>query len=68
MIQDRFLRSDEISIVGHKKMRTALGFDIMYVDHNKKAEKIGKIAILFINKHYQTFALLKGGEEYGSFG
>ena len=62
------MRSDEKLAVGHKKMRTALGFDIMYVDHNKNEENNGKIAILFINKQLKTFATMKGGEEYGSFG
>jgi len=49
-------------------VRTALGFDIMCVDHNKNAENNGIIAIFFINNQHKTYALLKGGEEYGSFG
>ncbi len=64
------LKSDEISIAGHtghRKMRTALGFDII-LQNITKMQKTGKIAILFINKLIKKFALLKGGEEYGSFG
>ena len=47
MIQDRFLRSDEKLAVGHGNMKTALGFDIMYVDYSKNSENNGKTAILY---------------------
>jgi len=57
MTQDRHLRSDEKLYVGLRNMETALGFDIMYIDHNKIAENNGKIAIFFINKSITTFAL-----------
>ena len=64
MTRGRFLRSDEKLAVGHGNMKTALGFDIMYVDYSKNAEKYRKIAIFYQQSTYHI-RLMKGGGSDG---